>query len=40
MAISFLEDTLIAEKTIKPGIFNHYQPATGLEGLDHMILDS
>lgn len=39
MAIVFLEDALIAEKTIKPGIFAHYTPESNT-GSKHMVLDS
>ena len=39
MAMMFLEDAMIADKTIKPGIFAHYNPETQ-EQLEYMVLDS
>jgi DNA mismatch repair ATPase MutS len=39
MAIAFLEDSLIAEKTLKTGIFSAYTPETQ-EQLEYMVLDS
>jgi DNA mismatch repair protein MSH6 len=40
MAVSFLEDTLIAEKTLKPGQFFVYTPESQAPELENMVLDS
>lgn len=41
MAVSFLEDALIAEQTIARGRIELYEPESKLcGGLDHMILDA
>jgi hypothetical protein len=40
MAIAFLEDALIVEKTLKPGVYESYNPNEKCEELDFMILDS
>lgn len=42
MTIAFLEDALIAEKTLSTGQFLHYEPESGnvLENLEYMVLDS
>ena len=42
MTISFLEDALIAEKTITTGTFKTYKPEaqSGEEKLEYMVLDS
>jgi len=40
MTVSFLEDTLIAERTLRPGLFFNYSPESTTEELEHMVLDS
>jgi hypothetical protein len=40
LMISFLEDTLIVEKTIKTGNFIRYRPESFDKENDHMVLDS
>jgi DNA mismatch repair ATPase MutS len=42
MTISFLEDALIAQKTLSTGQFLHYEPESGneIETLEYMVLDS
>ena len=40
MTVSFLEDTLIAERTLRPGLFFNYIPESTTEELEHMVLDS
>ena len=39
MAIAFLEEALIADKTIKPGRFVRYSPESQ-DQLEYMVLDS
>jgi len=40
LAISFLEDALIAEKTLQPGSFKRYTPEAAHAHLEFMVLDS
>ena len=42
MTIAFLEDALIAQKTLTTGEFLHYEPESGnvAETLEYMVLDS
>ena len=42
MAIAFLTDALIDERTIVPGEFQIYNPEgmQGTEGIQHMVLDA
>ena len=40
MAISFMEDTLIAERTLKPSTYVIYTPESQDEALQNMVLDS
>ena len=39
LAMSFLEDALILEKTLRPGTFKRYTPETK-DALEYMVLDS
>ena len=39
LALTFLDDALITDKTIKPGTFKRYTPETQ-EQLEYMVLDS
>ena len=40
MALTFLEDALISEKTIKTGTFFKYSPESSKINFDNMVLDS
>lgn len=40
MALTFLEDALISEKTIKTGTFFKYSPESSKIDFDNMVLDS